>query len=78
MKGINRRLEGAEEWIRNLEDRIKESNLVEQQKEKSIIKNDNKLRNFSHMVTCNNGYIIGILRRKRERGGAETLFEEIK
>ena len=44
LEGINSRLENAED-ISHLEGSIMESNQVEQQREKGIIKNENELRN---------------------------------
>lgn len=38
LKRINSRLVAAEEWIRNLEDRVMESTQAEQHKEKAIFK----------------------------------------
>ena len=43
LDGINSRLEEAEQ-ICNLEDTVMESNQVEQEKEKRVIKNENILR----------------------------------
>lgn len=42
LEGINARLEDAEEWISDQEDRVMGSNQAEEQKEKRTIQNENK------------------------------------
>lgn len=44
LERINSRLEDVEECTSNLEDRVMESTQTEQQKEKIIFKNDDRLR----------------------------------
>ena len=50
LEGINSRVTEAEEWIRDLEDRMLEFTAVEQNKEK---RNENKDRNETSGTTLN-------------------------
>ena len=56
-------------------DRVIESNKIEQQKEKSILKNENRSREFCDIIKYSNIHIIGILEGEKKR--AENFFEEI-
>ena len=42
-----------------------------------IIKNENRLRELSDTIKCNNICIIGILEGKEKERGTENFFEEI-
>ena len=53
---MNSRLE--EEQINDLKT-VRESNRAEQKKEKRIMQNENRLRELSHYIKCNN-IIIGV------------------
>lgn len=46
LEGINARLEDAEEWISDQEDRVMGSNQAEEQKEKKNLKNESKLKDL--------------------------------
>ena len=46
LEGINSRITEAEEWISDLEDRMVEFTAVEQNKEKTIFKSDDSLRDL--------------------------------
>lgn len=61
LNGINSRLEETGKWINNLEDRVKESNQAEHVREKKVIQNENRLRELSDSIKCNNIQITGIL-----------------
>ena len=56
---INRKLEGAEEWITDLEDKVMESNKMEQKRERSIMQHKNILWELSDSKKCRNILIIG-------------------
>ena len=61
------RLEEAEEWINDLEDRVMESNQVEQVREKNM-QNDNRLSELSDSNKYNNIHIIRIPEKERQKG----------
>ena len=46
LEGINRRINEAKEWTRELEDRVLEITATEQNKEKSLKRNENSLRDL--------------------------------
>jgi len=70
------RLEDAEEWISNLEDRVMESNQAKRQKEKATLKNEDRLKDLCDLIKPSIIWIIGVPKEKRHKE-AEKLFEEI-
>ena len=46
LEGINRRINEAEEWISELEDRMEEITDTEQNKDKRMERNENSLRDL--------------------------------
>ena len=46
LEGINSRITEAEEWIRDLKDRMVETTVMEQKKERRMIRNENSLRDL--------------------------------
>ena len=44
LEGIDSRITEAEEWIRDLKDRMVETTVMEQKKERRMIRNENSLR----------------------------------
>ena len=75
-EGINSRITEAKERINDLEDRMAEFTAVEQNKEKRMKRNEDSLRDLWDNIKHNNIHIIGVLRRRREKG-REKIFEEI-
>ena len=59
------RLEEAEEWINDLEDKVMESNEAEQKRERRIMQNENRLRELNDSIKCNNIHIIGIPKEQK-------------
>ena len=45
-EGIDSRITEAEEWIRDLKDRMVETTVMEQKKERRMIRNENSLRDL--------------------------------
>ena len=74
---MNSRLEEAEEWINDLEDKVMESNEAEWKRERRIMQNENSLRELSDSLRCNNICIRGVPEEEREKG-AGNVFEEIE
>ena len=56
---------GSKEQI-NLEERVMESNRAEQVRGKKNMQNENKLRELSDSIKCNNIHIIGIPEEERK------------
>ena len=51
---------------------------TEQNIEKGMKRNEDSLRDLWDNIKCTNIHVIGVLRRRRERGkGSEKIFEEI-
>ena len=67
LEGINSRITEAEAWINNLEDRMAEITAAEQNMEKRMKKNEDRLRdlwdNIKHTDICT----IGSQKEKREK-----------
>ena len=53
-----------------------ESNQAEQVRQKRIVQNKNRFKEFSDSIKNNNIHIIGIPKEEREEG-TEKVFEEI-
>ena len=78
LEGINSRITEAEEWISNLEDRVREITAAEQNKEKQQQqKNDEYLRNLWDNIKCTTVLILRVPDRKERKKGFEKIFEEI-
>ena len=54
VEGIKSRLDGAEDWISALEDKIEKNTWNEQEKEKRLRKNEVGLREMQDNMKCNN------------------------
>ena len=72
---MNSILEEVEEQISDLEDIIMENNQWDSKK-KNNNKIENRLKELSNIIKCNNIHILGIPEEEREKE-AENLFEEI-
>ena len=60
LEGINSTITEAEEWISDLEDRKVEFTAAEQNKEKTMKRNDDSLRDLWDNIKRNNIRIIGV------------------
>ena len=78
LEGINSRITEAEEWISDLEDRMVEFTAAEQNKEKTMKRNENSLRDLWDNIKHNNILIIGVPEGEEREKGPEKIFEEIK
>ena len=74
LEGIISKLDEAEDWNSNLEDKVEKNNQSEQQKKKKLNEN---LRNILDNMKCNNICIMGIPEREESEQEIENLFEEI-
>ena len=66
-KGIDSRINEAEPWISELEDRMMEITAVEQNKEHRMKTNEDSLRDLWDTLECTNIHIIEVPKEKRER-----------
>ena len=73
--GTDSRVTEAEQ-VSDLEDRMMELVATEQNKEKTMKRNENSLRKFWDNITCTNIHIRDQEREKEEKG-AENVFEDI-
>ena len=67
LEGINSRITEAEEWIKDLEDRMVEITATEQNTEKRMKRNEDSLRDLWDNNKHTNSCIIGVQKEKRER-----------
>ena len=77
LEGINSRITEAEEWISDLEDRMVEFTAAEQNKEKTMKRKEDSLRDHWDNIKCNNIHIIGVPEGEEREKGLEKIFEEI-
>ena len=77
LEGINSTITEAEEWISDLEDRMREFTAREQNKEKGMKRNEDSLRDLWNNIKCNNIHIIGVPEGEERAKGPEKIFEEI-
>nr|KAF6471643.1 hypothetical protein HJG59_011015 [Molossus molossus] len=79
LEGITSRVEEAEDLMRELEDRIEEKkiNQSESQKEKTIKKQEDILREVWDNWKCNNICITGVSEEEKNGHGLENIFEEL-
>ena len=77
-EGINSRITEAEEWINDLEDRMVEITAAEQNKEKTMKKIEDSLRDLWDNIKCTNIWIIGVPDEEEEEKGYEKILEEIR
>ena len=60
LEGINSSITEAEEWIRDLEDKIVEITTTEQNKEKRMKRIEDSLRDLWDSIKCTNIRITGV------------------
>ena len=71
------RLDEAEDWISELEDKVEKNNQKEQEKEKRLRKNEEAIREMRDNMKRNNIRIIGIPEGEEEEQWIENLFEKV-
>ena len=74
---INSRITEAEERISDLEDKILEITTAEQNKEKSMKRIEDSLRDLQDNIKSTNIPIIGVPEEEEKNKGTEKIFEEI-
>ena len=72
-EGINSRITEAEEWIKDLEDRMVEITATEQR----MKRNEDNLRNLLDNIKCTNIHIIGVPEGEKREKGPEKILEEV-
>ena len=77
LEGINSRITEAEEWIRDLEDRMVEFPAAEQNEEKRVQINEDSLRDLWDNIKYKNIHIIGVPEGEEREKEPEKIFEEI-
>ena len=77
LEGISSRITEAEERISELEGRMVEITLVEQNKEKRIGRNEDSLRDLSDNIKLTNIWTIGVPEEEKKEKGLEKIFKEI-
>ena len=76
-EGINSRITEAEEQINDLEDRTVEISATEQNIEKRMNRNEDRLRDLGDNIKCTNICIMGVPEGEEREKGPEKIFEEI-
>ena len=76
MEGIKHRMDEAEDWISELEDKVERNTQVEQLHAKRLKIYEGGLRELQDDMKCNI-WIIGIPEGEEKEQGIETLFENI-
>ena len=77
LEGINSRISEAEEWIRELEDRMGEITAEEHNKIKTMKRNKDSLRDLRDNIKCTTIWLIGVPEEEEKKKGCEKIFEEI-
>ena len=77
LEGINTRITEAEEWISDREDTMVEFTAVEQNKEKRMKRNEDRLRDLWDNIKRNNIHIIGVPEGEEREKGPKKIFAEI-
>ena len=77
LKILNSRITEAEEWISDLEDKIVEITTAEQNKEKTMKRIEDSLRELWDNIKCTNIWITGVPEEEEKKKGTEKIFEEI-
>ena len=77
LEEINSRITEAEERVSDLEERMVEFTATEQNKEKTMKRNEDSLRDLWNNIKCTNIHIIGVSDGEEREKGPEKIFEEI-
>ena len=77
LEGINSRINDADERTSDLQDRWGEITAVEQNKENTMKRKENSLRDLWDNFKCTNIRIIGVPEGEETEKGPEKIFEEI-
>ena len=77
LEGINSRINEAEECISEVEDRMVEIIATEQDKEKTMKRNEDSLQDLWDNIKHTNIHIIGVPEGQEKEKGPEKIFEEI-
>ena len=77
LEGVNSRINKAEEWISELEDKIVEISTTEQNKGKRMKRIEDSLRDRWDNIKRTNIRIIGLPEEEEKKKGTEKIFEEI-
>ena len=77
LEGINSRKTEAEEWIGDLKDKIVEITTAEQNKEKTMKRIEDSLRDLWDNTKRTNIRIIRVPEEEERKKGTEKIFEEI-
>ena len=77
LEGINSRITEAEEWIKDLEDRMVEITATEENREKRMKRNEDNLRDLWDNIKCTNIHIIGVPEGEERQKGPEKIEKRI-
>ena len=77
LEGINNRITEKEEQTSELEDRMVEITSQEQNIEKGMERNEDRLRDLWDNIKHTNIWIIGVPEEEEKKKGYEKIFEEI-
>ena len=77
LEGINNRISEAEEWISELEDKMVEITAEEQNKEKSMKRIEDNLRDFWDNTKCTNIQIIGFREEEEKKKGLRKYLKSL-
>ena len=77
LEGINSRINEAEEWVSQLEDRVVEIIAMEQNKEKRMKRNEDNLRDLWDNHKHTNIHIIRVSEAEKRKKEPEKMLEEI-
>ena len=76
-EGINSRITKEGEWISDLEDKIVEITITEQNKEKRMKTTEDSLRDSWDNIKRTIIWIIGVPEEEEKKKGTEKIYEEI-
>ena len=75
--GITDRLDEAEDWISELEDKVERNIQIEELHEKRLKTYEDSLRELQDNMKHNNIHVMVIPEREEKEQGIEILFEKI-
>ena len=67
------RMDEAEERISDIEDKIMENNEAEKKRERKVLDVEDRLRELSNFLKCDNTYTLGIQEDKRDKRGRRFI-----